>query len=123
LLVRGSDEPLDVTSLRAVATYDNWSAQRPEAIAAVQWFWDFFESSPPQAQRKILSFVTGSDRIPAMGATSLSIRLACLGDDCSRYPIARTCFNMLGLYRYGSREKLEKLLWDAVVNSEGFGLK
>jgi E3 ubiquitin-protein ligase HECTD2 len=30
---------------------------------------------------------------------------------------------MLGLYRYGSREKLEKLLWDAVVNSEGFGLK
>ncbi|KAJ5363921.1 uncharacterized protein N7496_009634 [Penicillium cataractarum] len=123
LLVRGSDEALDVTSLRAVATYDNWSTQRPEAIAVVQWFWDFFETAPPQAQRKILSFVTGSDRIPAMGATSLSIRLACLGDDCSRYPIARTCFNTLGLYRYGSREKLEKLLWDAVVNSEGFGLK
>nr|AGZ20485.1 putative ubiquitin protein ligase [Penicillium janthinellum] len=123
LLVRGSDEPLDVTSLRAVATYDNWSNQRPEASAVVQWFWDFFERAQPQAQRKILSFVTGSDRIPAMGATSLSIRLACLGDDCSRYPIARTCFNTLGLYRYGSREKLEKLLWDAVVNSEGFGLK
>jgi E3 ubiquitin-protein ligase HECTD2 len=123
LLVRGSDEPLDVTSLRAVATYDNWSNQRPEAIAVVQWFWDFFERAQPQAQRMILSFVTGSDRIPAMGATSLSIRLACLGDDCSRYPIARTCFNTLGLYRYGSREKLEKLLWDAVVNSEGFGLK
>lgn len=123
LLVRGSDEPLDVTSLRAVATYDNWSTHPPEAMAVVQWFWDFFESAQPQAQRKILSFVTGSDRIPAMGATSLSIRLACLGDDCSRYPIARTCFNTLGLYRYGSREKLEKLLWDAVVNSEGFGLK
>ncbi|KAJ5157093.1 uncharacterized protein N7482_008193 [Penicillium canariense] len=123
LLVRGSDEPLDVTSLRAVATYDNWSTHRPESVAVVQWFWDFFETAPPQAQRKILSFVTGSDRIPAMGATSLSMRLACLGDDCTRYPIARTCFNTLGLYRYGSQEKLQKLLWDAVVNSEGFGLK
>jgi E3 ubiquitin-protein ligase HECTD2 len=123
LLIRGSDEALDVNSLRAVATYDNWSAPRPESLPVVQWFWDFFETSPPQAQRKILSFITGSDRIPAMGATSLTIRLACLGDDCTRYPIARTCFNTLGLYRYTSQAKFQQLLWDAVVNSEGFGLK
>ena len=58
-----------------------------------------------------------------MGATSLIIRLACLGDDSRRYPIARTCFNTLGLYRYPTQEKLQQLLWDAVVNSEGFGLK
>ncbi|KAJ6005363.1 hypothetical protein N7451_003307 [Penicillium sp. IBT 35674x] len=123
LLVRGSDEPLDVTSLRAVATYDNWSHHRPESIPVVQWFWDFFETAPPPSQRKILSFITGSDRIPAMGATSLTIRLACLGDDSPRYPTARTCFNTLSLYRYATREKLQKLLWDAVSNSEGFGLK
>lgn len=122
-LIRGSDEPLDVSSLRAVATYDNWSHHQPESVPVVQWFWTFFETSAPDAQRKILSFITGSDRIPAMGATSLSIRLACLGDDGPRYPIARTCFNMLGLYRYSSRERFERLLWDAVVNSEGFGLK
>lgn len=123
LLVRGSDEPLDVNSLRAVATYDNWSHPRPDSVPVVRWFWEFFENSLPQAQRKILSFITGSDRIPAMGATSLVIRLACLGDETSRYPIARTCFNTLGLYRYPSREKFQQLLWDAVVNSEGFGLK
>lgn len=123
LLVRGSDEALDVASLRAVATYDNWSHPRPENIPVVRWFWEFFENTDPQAQRKILSFITGSDRIPAMGATSLTIRLACLGDDASRYPIARTCFNTLGLYRYPTREKLERMLWDAVENSEGFGLK
>jgi len=123
LLVRGSDEPLDVSSLRAVATYDNWSHSRPDSVPVVRWFWEFFESSLPQSQRKILSFITGSDRIPAMGATSLVIRLACLGDETSRYPIARTCFNTLGLYRYPSREKFQQLLWDAVVNSEGFGLK
>ncbi|KGO72857.1 Uncharacterized protein PEX1_079920 [Penicillium expansum] len=123
LLIRGSDEALDVSSLRAVATYDNWSHPRPESLPVVRWFWDFFEKSQPQDQRKILSFITGSDRIPAMGATSLIIRLACLGDDCPRYPIARTCFNTLGLYRYPTREKFQRLLWDAVLNSEGFGLK
>ncbi|KAA8648512.1 HECT-type E3 ubiquitin-protein ligase [Aspergillus tanneri] len=123
LLVRGSDEALDVASLRAVATYDNWGHPRPETLPAVRWFWDFFEHTQPSAQRKILSFITGSDRIPAMGATSLSIRLMCLGDDSSRYPTARTCFNLLGLYRYRSRERLEQMLREAVLNSEGFGLK
>lgn len=123
LLVRGSDEALDVMSLRAVASYDNWSTPRPESVPVIQWFWEFFEASSPQAQRQILSFVTGSDRIPAMGATSLSIRLACLGDDCSRYPIARTCFNTLGLYRYTDKQRFRQLLWDAVTNSQGFGFK
>ncbi|OJJ86528.1 HECT-type E3 ubiquitin-protein ligase [Aspergillus glaucus CBS 516.65] len=123
LLVRGSEEPLDVTSLRAVATYDNWPAKQPELEPVVQWFWEFFEQTQPSAQRKLLSFITGSDRIPAMGATSLNIRLACLGEDSPRYPVARTCFNMLGLYRYPTREKLERMLWEAVIYSEGFGLK
>lgn len=123
LLVRGSEEPLDVTSLRAVATYDNWPAKQPESEPVVQWFWEFFEQTQPSAQRKLLSFITGSDRIPAMGATSLNIRLACLGEDSPRYPVARTCFNMLGLYRYPTREKLERMLWEAVIYSEGFGLK
>lgn len=123
LLVRGSDEPLDVASLRAVATYDNWGVRNPAALPVVQWFWNFFEEAEPKAQRKVLSFITGGDRIPAMGATSLMIRLACLGDDTTRYPTARTCFNTLGLYRYPTRDMLEHKLWEAVVNSEGFGLK
>ncbi|KAL4942434.1 hypothetical protein BDV06DRAFT_163874 [Aspergillus oleicola] len=123
LLVRGSDEPLDVRSLRAVATYLNWATPNPESVPVVQWFWDYFERTKPAAQRKLLSFITSSDRIPAMGATSLNIQLMCLGDDSSRFPIAHTCFNRLGLYRYATREKLERLLSEAVVNSEGFGLK
>lgn len=123
LLVRGSDEPLDVASLRAVATYENWSTPHPEAEPVVRWFWELFENASTRDQRKLLSFITGSDRIPAMGATNLIIRLACLGGDSPRYPIARTCFNILGLYRYTTKEKLENRLWGAVVNSEGFGLK
>lgn len=123
LLVRGSDEPLDVQSLRAVATYLNWPTSEAESVPVVQWFWEYFERTTPEAQRKLLSFITSSDRIPAMGATSLNIQVMCLGEDSPRYPIAHTCFNRLGLYQYSSRKKLERLLSEAVVYSEGFGLK
>ncbi|KAI1639338.1 hypothetical protein F4809DRAFT_137674 [Biscogniauxia mediterranea] len=124
LLIRGSDEPLDITSLKAVATYTNWPKHvNPETDPPVRWFWDTFERSSPKDQRKLLSFITGSDRIPAMGATSLVIKINCLGDDEGRYPSARTCFNTLSLYRYRSRARLEQCLWRAVNESEGFGLK
>ncbi|KAJ9149407.1 HECT-domain-containing protein [Pleurostoma richardsiae] len=129
LLVRGSEEPLDIDSLRLAANYDNWGgesgrAKNPaESETTIQWFWQTFEQASPQDQRKLLLFITGSDRIPAMGAASLSIRISCLGDDCGRYPTARTCFNTLTLWRYTSRERLETMLWRAVRESEGFGLK
>ena len=124
LLVRGSDEPLDVSSLRAVAVYENWGVKDAGATeSSIQWFWDFFQQADARDQRKILSFITGSDRIPAMGATSLTIKISCLGEDSERYPVARTCFNTLCLWRYSSKEKFETKLRRAIVESEGFGLK
>ncbi|EXJ77278.1 other hect domain ubiquitin protein ligase E3 [Capronia epimyces CBS 606.96] len=140
LLVRGSDEPLDIASLRAVATYEGWPKNDgpPEQQPQVVWFWDFFARVSAEDQRKILGFITGSDRIPAMGATNLIIRIQLLRSkdefdaygrpmskpiEIERFPIARTCFNTLSLYRYSSREKLEHKLWMAVTGSEGFGLK
>ncbi|KAI1411721.1 hypothetical protein F5Y13DRAFT_53984 [Hypoxylon sp. FL1857] len=124
LLVRGSDEPLDITSLRAVAAYTGWPKHvNPEREQTVQWFWDTFEKASIADQRRLLSFITGSDRIPAMGATSLVIRINILGEDEGRFPSARTCFNILSLYRYATRTRLEYCLWRAVNESEGFGLK
>ena len=124
LLVRGSDEPLDVSSLRAVATYENWkSTPRGEEDPTVTWFWEAFAEADVKSQRKILGFITGSDRIPAMGATSLTIKMVFMGDNYERFPTARTCFNMLGLYRYRSYAELKGKLWRAVLESEGFGLK
>ncbi|OCT48402.1 ubiquitin-protein ligase [Cladophialophora carrionii] len=138
LLVRGSDEPLDIASLRAVATYEGWPKAEgpPEQQPQVIWFWEFFARVSPADQRKILSFITASDRIPAMGATNLVIRIQLIREKeefdlfgtpankpSERFPIARTCFNTLSLYRYASRQKLEEKLWTAVQCSEGFGLK
>ncbi|KAF4635728.1 hypothetical protein G7Y89_g2375 [Cudoniella acicularis] len=124
LLIRGSDEPLDIASLRVVSAYENWGVPNAaESEPVVQWFWETFQTATPKDQRKLLSFITGSDRIPAMGATNLVIKLSCLGNDSSRFPVARTCFNILSLWRYSSKAKLEKMLWRAVWESEGFGLK
>lgn len=130
LLVRGSDEPLDIASVKGVAEYENWKdkdgkdIEDPvETVNVVKWFWEFFEAADAQDQRKILSFITGSDRIPAVGTTSLVIKISCIGEDQDRYPVARTCFNMLQLYKYRSRRRLVEKLWRAVLESEGFGLK
>lgn len=124
LIIRGSAEPLDVHALKAVAVYDGFGPPlAAEQDTVVRWFWGFFEKSTPEHQRMLLSFITGSDRIPATGATSLIIKVACIGGDCERYPVARTCFNQICLYRYRKREKFEKMLWGAVTESEGFGLK
>lgn len=134
LLVRGSDEPLDVNSLRAVATYEGWPKRDgpPERQPQVIWFWQFFQSAKPLDQRRILSFITASDRLPAVGATSLIIKVALVRekdeevervDEPERLPSARTCFNTLMLHRYRSKAKLEAKLWMAVTGSEGFGLK
>ena len=134
LLVRGSDEPMDIASLRAVAIYENWPVHSqpgsgPQTDSpggnfdVIAWFWDLLESADTETQRKILTFITGSDRIPAMGATSLVIKIVYLTDDYKRYPVARTCFNMLGLHRYRSKSELQAKLWRAVADSEGFGLK
>ena len=117
LLVRGSDDPLDISALRAVAMYEGWNRlmgdNKDISIAehdpVVKWFWSFFEGITPDEQRLLLAFITGSDRIPAMGATNLVIKLVCMGEDCDRFPVARTCFNALYLYRYRRREKLEQM--------------
>jgi E3 ubiquitin-protein ligase HECTD2 len=124
LLIRGSDEQLDVATLRGVAEYENWSSQRPDGVdSQVGWFWEVFGEASPSDQRKLLLFITGSDRLPAAGASLMPIRLACLGEDCQRFPVARTCFNLLSLWKYSSKEKLRSMLWRAVYESEGFGLK
>ncbi|KAF3914257.1 hypothetical protein AA313_de0207018 [Arthrobotrys entomopaga] len=131
LLVRGSDEPLDITALRAVAVYENWSSSSPAETNVVQWFWETFESATVEMQRMLLSFVTGSDRIPAMGIANMVLKIVYggppgvqgRGKKAERYPIARTCFNSITLWGYDSKETLERVLWRAVRESEGFGLK
>lgn len=86
-------------------------------------FWSTFHAFSPEQQRRLLAFITASDRLPATGTAGLTLKLQCSGDDTARLPSASTCFNTLILPRYGAREAVERMLVRAIEDSEGFGLK
>ncbi|GAA6035922.1 hypothetical protein JCM8097_005167 [Rhodosporidiobolus ruineniae] len=119
LVVRGSDEPLEVDQLRAMTVYEGFEAGDP----TIELFWLVFRSFSPADQRSLLAFTTASDRLPATGTSSLQLKVQCLGDDCDRLPSSHTCFNSIGVYRYATREKMERMLRRAMEESEGFGLR
>ncbi len=75
-----------------------------------RYFWSAVASFSPTDQRRLLAFITASDRLHATGIISLELKLQCLGDDSDRYPQSHTCFNTLSLYRYSSLDKMERML-------------
>lgn len=126
LLIRGSDEAIDVDALRAVTRYNHWSPKysNPDKDAqVVKWFWRYFKALDPKMQRKLLMFVTGSDRIPATGISTMQFTITRSVGSMDRYPVSHTCFNELCLYEYDSKQKLVNMLTRAITDSEGFGLK
>lgn len=125
LLISGSGESLDVKSLRSITKYKYWAAfhNEPDKALVVKWFWRYFESLDSQNQRKLLMFVTGSDRIPATGISTMKFTITRAGGDSDRFPVSHTCFNELCLYEYRSKQKLIDRLSRAVNESKGFDLK
>jgi ubiquitin-protein ligase E3 A len=73
-------------------------------------------------KRKLLLFVTASDRIPLNGLQSLTFVIQRNGPDSDRLPTALTCFGRLLLPEYASQEKLRERLVTAIENAAGFGL-
>ncbi|KAH8927887.1 ubiquitin-protein ligase E3A [Atractiella rhizophila] len=119
LLIRGSIEELNIHDLRASTHHEGFSTLDAHAV---EDFWDFFGKLAPERQRKLLAFITGSDRIPATGISGVQMKLV-HGKDATRLPQARTCFNLLTLPTYPSREIFEEKMNRAIDESQGFGLK
>lgn len=87
-------------------------------------FWSIFKEFDDKNQRRLLQFITASDRYPATGIANLSFKITCMGShDSQRYPTTHTCFNQLCLYNYKGRDKLKNMLQRAMNESEGFGVK
>ncbi|XP_022089847.1 ubiquitin-protein ligase E3A-like [Acanthaster planci] len=118
MLVCGSPE-LDFMALEASATYeDGYSRQHP----TIKAFWTVVHSLSKEQKRKLLHFITGSDKVPLKGLSSLPIVIQRNGPDSDRLPTAMTCFNRLLLPDYSSGETLRQKLLVAIENSKGFGL-
>lgn len=124
-LLRGDRQPLDVQALRSVTKYTKFGGRYDQSNRepVIEWFWDYFARIKPEEQGRLLMFITATDRIPATGIVNMQLRIICLGGDSERLPIAHTCFNQLGLYKYRSRTKLERKLKMAVSEGQGFGIK
>ncbi|KPI91170.1 Ubiquitin-protein ligase E3A [Papilio xuthus] len=85
-------------------------------------FWCIVHNLCIVEKRKLLQFTTGSDRVPVGGLSYLKLVIARNGPDSDRLPTAHTCFNVLLLPEYDSRDKLRDRLMKAISYSKGFGM-
>jgi len=111
---------LDFEALKKVTVYEGGFT---ESSQVVKWFWEVVDEMTLEEKLHLLSFVTGSDRAPVGGLGQLRFVIQRAGPDTDRLPTAHTCFNVLLLPDYGSKEKTRDRLLTAIQNAQGFGLQ
>jgi len=124
LLISGTPD-IDVDEWRAATEYNGYTSSDPVIV----WWWRALKSFNRDERAKVLSFATGTSRVPLGGFVDLqgvqgvqrfSIHRA-YGDP-DRLPQAHTCFNQIDLPQYSSYEKLRQQLLLAInEGGEGFG--
>lgn len=116
-IVVGNDD-YDWEALENSADYKN-GYQSGDVV--IRWLWEVLNELPLEEKKKFLLFLTGSDRCPVQGMKAIKITIQPATDD--RYlPVAHTCFNLLDLPRYSTKEKLRYKLQQAIQQTQGFSL-
>lgn len=116
-LVEGLPD-ISVAGLERVTRYDGgYDFFHP----TIRQFWTVVHSWSQEKVRKLLEFVTASDRLPVGGVGKLVFTVQKNGMGDGRLPTSLTCFGRLLLPEYTSEEKLRVALEKAVENSKGFG--
>ncbi|XP_052902298.1 ubiquitin-protein ligase E3A [Anopheles moucheti] len=118
LIVCGSKE-FDFDELEQSTEYQGGFTAESQTIKD---FWSIVHGLSMEVKRKLLQFTTGSDRVPVGGLSRLKLVIARNGPDSDRLPTSHTCFNVLLLPEYESKEKLEERLLKAINYSKGFGM-
>lgn len=108
----------------------------------IRLFWEVFHELPLEEKKKFLLFLTGSNRIPIDGMKAIRVCSSSLVShewfinlftfhiqitfvpvsDDKFLPVAHTCFNLLDLPRYQTKEKLKFKLLQAIQHNQGFSL-
>ncbi|XP_033631620.1 ubiquitin-protein ligase E3A-like [Asterias rubens] len=118
LLVCGSRH-FDFDALEEATEYDGGYTKESTII---KYFWEIVHKMDDNQKKKLLMFTTGSDRVPVGGLAKLRLIIAKNGADSDRLPTSHTCFNVLLLPEYNSKEKLEERLLKAITHAKGFGM-
>ncbi|TGJ88010.1 hypothetical protein E0Z10_g783 [Xylaria hypoxylon] len=118
-VVEGTQE-IDIAELRRVTRYSGWDANH----RTIRDFWSVVKKFDDRMRRKLLEFVTSSDRLPVGGAGNIQFVIQKNGEEegeSARLPTAYTCYGHLLLPEYRDKEVLRERLSMAVENAEGFG--
>lgn len=110
----------DLNELEKSTTYENGYSRDSKTVSML---WKILHSLDIEHQKKFLFFVTGSDRVPVNGLSSIHFVVSRNGPDTDRLMTAHTCYNYLLLPEYTCEAKMRRLLLTAINNSEGFGLR
>jgi ubiquitin-protein ligase E3 A len=116
-IIIGSNN-FNIQEIKSTTTYNGYEEDSP----IIGYFWDIFESYNKKMKKKLLQFITGHDRIPVAGSSSLKLVIMKNGCDTDRLPSSQTCFNTLLLPEYSSKEKLDRKLHTALEMTAGFFL-
>ncbi|XP_034556254.1 probable E3 ubiquitin-protein ligase HERC6 [Notolabrus celidotus] len=114
-------ENYDWDVLKQDTVYEGgYHAGHPNIIA----FWNVFEKLSDEEKKKLLLFVTGSDRVPFQGMESIRMRVTVLPNANEIHqPESLTCHNLLQLPLYKKRtvqETMQKKLIQAIYHNRGF---
>ncbi|XP_044756595.1 probable E3 ubiquitin-protein ligase HERC4 isoform X2 [Coccinella septempunctata] len=112
------NENYDWHALEEATEYKNGFESSSQTI---RWFWEVIHEMSLADKRKFLLFLTGSDRIPIQGMGAIKIIIQKTNDD-KYLPVAHTCFNLLDLPEYRTKERLRYKLMQAIQQTEGFSL-
>ncbi|KAI6657411.1 E3 ubiquitin-protein ligase HERC4 isoform X2-like [Oopsacas minuta] len=116
LVMCGTPE-YDFAELESHTTYANGYYKEHPTIVM---FWQTLNSFSDELKRKFLSFLSGSDRVPISGLSSLKFKIQQMGYGYERLPIAHTCYNILALPPYTDKTVMRTKLLQAINFSEGF---
>ncbi|KAJ9296167.1 hypothetical protein DTO271G3_5308 [Paecilomyces variotii] len=85
-------------------------------------FWHVVKRFSAEKKRRLLEFVTASDRVPVNGIASIMFVIQKNGVGDTRLPTSLTCFGRLLLPEYSSKSVLQEKLEKALENARGFGV-
>ncbi|RDA93765.1 hypothetical protein CP533_0276 [Ophiocordyceps camponoti-saundersi (nom. inval.)] len=118
-MIEGVQE-IDVSELRRYTRLEGWNASH----RTVKDFWSVVKRFDDRMKRKLLKFVTASERVPVGGMRNLNFVVQRNGEQDPRghLPSAYTCYGILLLPEYKDKEVLRDRLTMALENAQGFGL-
>ncbi|KAF7539477.1 hypothetical protein G7Z17_g12412 [Cylindrodendrum hubeiense] len=118
-LVEGVQD-IDISELRRYTRYVGWDASHH----TVRDFWSIVKRYDDRMKRRLLEFVTSSDRVPVGGMKNLQFVIQKNGEeegDAGHLPTAYTCYGTLLLPEYRDKEVLRERVGMALENAQGFG--